>query len=190
MTHKYLRKKFKEYETIFILSPQINQASADVVTKKITSLLENYEGKLKKVSLWGIRRLAYKIKHNTKGIYYQINYIAPQGFVEEMEKYFQTNDSIIRYLTVKVSDNTVDPLSVIVKTSDIEFGSVEGLSEAPEAEAGFAGGMLEEEIEEEEFLDTQVENDYTDEGEKTSDEEMEKGENEENENSEENKDNK
>ena len=138
--HKYAGKRFREYETIFILSPQINQSAADTINKKVEGMIAEHEGKFTKVSLWGLRKLSYRIKRQDKGIYYQLNFVAPQGFVDEMEKYFRLNDNILRYLTVRVSEEPVDPAKIITKSSDIEFGSVEGLNEmaapepAPQAE--------------------------------------------------------
>lgn len=129
--HKFATKKFREYETIFILSPVINQSATDGITKKIQATLEQYEGKLTKVSLWGMRKLAYKISKREKGIFYQLNYVAPQGFVDEMEKKFKLDDMILRYLTVKTSDKEVNPEKIIVKSPDVEFESVEALSESP-----------------------------------------------------------
>ena len=128
--HKFVTKKFREYETIFILAPSINQSTADGITKKIQATLEKYEGKFTKVSLWGMRKLAYKISKHDKGIYYQLSYVAPQGFVDEMEKKFKLDDMILRYLTVKTSKEEVDPEKIIVKSPDIEFESVEALSES------------------------------------------------------------
>ncbi|MFH1438413.1 MAG: 30S ribosomal protein S6 [Pseudomonadota bacterium] len=128
--HKYVQKKFREYETVFILSPGINQAAADGITKKIQATLERYEGKLTKVSLWGVRKLAYKISKHDKGIFYQLNYVAPQGFVDDMEKKFKLDDMILRYLTVKTSEEEVDPQKIIVKSPDVEFESVEALIES------------------------------------------------------------
>lgn len=132
--HKYAGKRFKQYETIFILHPQINQSSTDTITKKVEGMIGQYEGKFTKVSLWGLRKLSYRIKRQDKGIYYQLNFVSPQGFVDEMEKYFRLNDNILRYLTVRVSEEPVDPSKIIVKTGDVEFGTVEGLSDMPSAE--------------------------------------------------------
>jgi|GEM_PF-1945726 len=162
--HKYVPKRFKQYETIYILHPQITQSSNEIIVKKIQSIMEQYGGKITRVSLWGLRRLAYKIKHQSLGIYYQLNFIAPQGFVEEMEKYFRVNDNILRYLTVSLSEEPVNPDSIIVKEGDVNFGTVEGLSREPVEEAAktnveeIEGGMEEDESlegpeEDEEFLD-------------------------------------
>jgi small subunit ribosomal protein S6 len=129
--HKLVPKRFRPYETIFILTPSINQATADSLTKKFQGLLEQHEGKLTRVSLWGIRKLSYRIKRNDKGIYYQLNYVAPQGFVDEMEKTLRLNDSVLRYLTVQTSHIPMDPSKIVVKGTDVVFGSIDELSEVP-----------------------------------------------------------
>lgn len=140
--HKYAEKRFRQYETIVILTPSINQGMADTVTGRFRAMLDQFEGKLTRVSLWGLRRMAYRIKKHDKGIYYQINYVAPQGFVNEMEKYLRVSDHVIRYLTVQTSEIPVDPGSIIIKSSDIEFGNIEEAGDVSAAEA-------EEEAEEE-----------------------------------------
>jgi small subunit ribosomal protein S6 len=148
--HKYAQKRFRQYETIIILTPSINQGMADTITGRFRGLLDQYEGKLTRVSLWGLRRMAYRIKRHDKGIYYQINYVAPQGFVNEMEKYLRVSDNVIRYLTVQVSEIPVDPVSIITKSTDIEFGNVEEISEPAGADEEISeeAGEESQEIEE------------------------------------------
>jgi small subunit ribosomal protein S6 len=148
--HRLVPKRYREYETVFILAPIINQAAADTITKRIQGLLDQYEGKLTKVSLWGMRRLAYRIKKHDKGIYYQLNYVAPQGFIDEMEKYFRLQDGILRYLTVKLSPYPVDPTKYVVRDSEVEFAKVDEISEEPAAETGVAEEYEAGEAEEEE----------------------------------------
>jgi small subunit ribosomal protein S6 len=176
--HKYAGKRFREYETVFILQPQINQSATDMITKKVEGMIAQYEGKLTKVSLWGLRKLSYRIKRQGKGIYYQLNYVSPQGFVDEMEKYFKLNDNILRYLTVRMSEEPIDPSKVIVKSGDIEFGSVEGLSEMPVTEAAQPAELLAEESGEisegtGDFADIEVEADEKEAGHKAGNGEQE-----------------
>ncbi len=180
--HKYAEKRFRQYETIVILTPSINQAMADTVTTKFQALLDQFEGKLTKVSLWGLRRMAYRIKRHDKGLYYQINYVAPQGFVSEMEKYLRVSEHVIRYLTVQVSEIPVDPGAIIIKSTDIEFGSIEEISEEPAADEEISEEVGEEsqEIEATEEAEgtTEQAEGTTEEAEETTGEEEEKEEKE------------
>jgi len=127
--HRLAPKRFRHYETIVILAPTIRQSASDALTKKLQAILDQFQGKLTKVSLWGLRKLSYRVRKHDKAIYYQLNFVAPQGYVDEMERFFKVNDMVLRYLTVKLSDIPVDPDQVIVKSADVQFGSIEGLVE-------------------------------------------------------------
>ena len=59
----------KEYETIYILRPDIDADSADKIGLRIAEAITRESGRLTKVESWGRRRLAYDIKKHRRGVY-------------------------------------------------------------------------------------------------------------------------
>ena len=74
--------------------------------------------KLKKANIeykenWGLRNLAYKIKNNKKGHYYFLVYNCEAEAVEELERNFKIDESIIRYLTTKINEIPSEPTHIM-----------------------------------------------------------------------------
>ncbi len=98
----------REYETIFILRSDTDNAGVGQVNQRLRGILESMGGKALKLDNWGKRKLAYEVKKQLKGIYLYWQYIGNTGVVEEIERNLRMLDSVIRYYTVKVDEN-VDP---------------------------------------------------------------------------------
>ncbi len=98
----------REYETIYILRPNITNDEVADVNKRVRGIIEGMGGKILKVDNWGKRRLAYEVKKERKGIYLYWQYLAGPGVVDEFERNMRMLDSVIRYMTVKL-DADIDP---------------------------------------------------------------------------------
>src|SRR6185295_20150306 len=104
----------REYETIYILRPDIANEAVGAVNAKVRGVIETGGGRLLKVDNWGKRKLAYEVQKQLKGIYLFFSYLGSAGLVEELERNLRLTDSVIRYYSVKIAEN-VDPA---VRTSE------------------------------------------------------------------------
>src|SRR5262249_21568529 len=59
-------------------------------------------GKLIDTERWGIRRLAYEIKKNTSAHYYSLHYTAPPQANSKLERAYQLDEEILRWLTLEM----------------------------------------------------------------------------------------
>ncbi len=98
----------REYETIYILRPDIVNDGVSSLNQRVRGILEQMGGKLLKVDNWGKRKLAYEVNKQLKGIYLYWHYLAVPGVVAEVERNLRMVDSVIRYYTIKI-DEDVDP---------------------------------------------------------------------------------
>jgi small subunit ribosomal protein S6 len=105
----------REYETIYILRPDIGNEAVGLVNTKIRGVIEAGGGSLLKVENWGKRKLAYEVQKQMKGMYLFFSYLGPAGLVEEVERNLRLTDSVIRTYSVKMAEN-VDPAT---RTSDV-----------------------------------------------------------------------
>lgn len=116
--------KAREYETIYILRPDIDADSAEKVSTRVSDAISREKGRLTKVELWGRRRLAYEIAKNRRGVYVYVKYLGGGNVVSEVERNLSLADSVLRYQTVLVSsDVEVETLSVV--EDDVKFERVE-----------------------------------------------------------------
>lgn len=110
----------REYETIYILRPDITNEAVGTVNAKIRSVIETGGGTLLKVDNWGKRRLAYEVKKQMKGMYLFFSYLGTAGLVEEIERNLRLTDAVIRAYSVKIAEN-VDPATRTSEVTDESF---------------------------------------------------------------------
>lgn len=114
----------REYETIYILRPDIDADGAEKVSTRIADAITREKGRLTKVELWGRRRLAYPIAKQRRGVYVYVKYIGGGHVVSEVERNLGLADNVLRFQTVLVgSDLEVESLAVTEE--DVKFERVE-----------------------------------------------------------------
>jgi small subunit ribosomal protein S6 len=105
----------REYETIFILKPDVTNEVIGTTNSKIRGVLEAGGGTLLKIENWGRRKLAYEVKKQLKGIYIFFRYLGNPGLVEEIERNLRLTDSVIRQYSVKIAEN----VDAATRTSEV-----------------------------------------------------------------------
>jgi small subunit ribosomal protein S6 len=97
----------REYETVYILRPDVDKETADTLTARLADSVKAEKGRLTQVELWGRRRLAYEIRGLRRGVYVYFKYLGRGNVVSELERQLRLADSVIRYQTILVRDNLV-----------------------------------------------------------------------------------
>lgn len=113
----------REYETIYILRPDIDADGADKVGQRVNEVVGRENGKLTKVELWGRRRLAYDISKHKRGVYVYLKYLGNGGVVSEVERNLRLSDDVIKYQTVLVRNNVESDLAI--NADEVKFERVE-----------------------------------------------------------------
>jgi small subunit ribosomal protein S6 len=112
----------REYETIFILKPDVSNEVIGATNTKVRGVIEAGAGTMLKVENWGRRKLAYEVKKQLKGIYIFFRYLGDPGLVEEVERNLHLTDSVIRQYSVKIGEN-VDPATRVSEVTDELFAN-------------------------------------------------------------------
>ena len=117
-----------KYELIYVIDTAMEESARNELIARFNGMIEENGGKVEKVEEWGKRRLAYTINYKTEGYYVLVNFTANAELPREIERVMQINESILRYLTVKVEEkrSNVKPRPVRVAPA---------AEEAPAAEA-------------------------------------------------------
>lgn len=92
-----------KYETIFIVNPKLEEASATAVVDKFKSLVEA-NGTNVEVEDWGKRRLAYPIEDQTEGVYTLVRFESKPDFPAELDRIYKITDGIMRSIIVCLDD--------------------------------------------------------------------------------------
>lgn len=92
------------YEVMYIAMPETTDDDIAKLNETITKLIEKEGGTVAEVEGWGRRRLAYPIKKKTEGYYVLLEIVGSGQEIAELERRFRVNDTIIRYMTVRVDE--------------------------------------------------------------------------------------
>ena len=112
----------REYETIYILRPNIEKERANDVASRVAEAIKGHDGKLTQAELWGQRRLAYPIARHFRGTYVYVKYLGKGSAVSEVERQLSLVDSVIRYQTVQLRDNVpVEGIEVADEDVALDF---------------------------------------------------------------------
>ena len=98
----------REYETTFIVQPEISDDVREAFLAKVDGLLESEGAVRLMLDDWGKRKLAYEIQNFQKGHYYSLKYVDSGTIVAPLERMLKLEESILRYLTVRVADVVAD----------------------------------------------------------------------------------
>jgi len=96
------------YEHTFITKQDLSVDQNKSVINKYSEIINKNSGKILKVEEWGLKNLTHKIKNNKKGFYFHVKFDGDGKTIEELEKAENIDESIIRYLTVKVKKHDLE----------------------------------------------------------------------------------
>jgi len=94
-----------EYETTYIIRPELSEDVQTRIFDKLNEIIERFEGQLFVHDAWGRRKLAYPIKKHNHGCYVYLNYAGPADLPKELERIIRLDDQLLRFLTVKLNSN-------------------------------------------------------------------------------------
>jgi small subunit ribosomal protein S6 len=114
----------REYETIYILRPDIDADGADKIGARLAEVVGRESGRLTKVETWGRRRLAYDIAKHRRGVYVYLKYLGGGKVVSEVERNLRLADGVLKYQTVLVR-NDVEVEGVAIADEDVKFERLE-----------------------------------------------------------------
>ncbi len=116
--------KAREYETIYIMRPDIDGESAEKLGQRVQEVVLKEKGTLTKVELWGRRRLAYDIAKQKRGVYVYLKYLGDGRVVSEVERSLRLSDGVLKYQTV-LTANDIEVAAVAIAEEDVKFERVE-----------------------------------------------------------------
>ncbi len=98
----------REFETTFIVQPEISEEGCQAICERLDTILERGGGIRLLYDDDGKRKLAYEIDNFQKGRYFCLHYFDEGKTVPEIERSLRLDESILRFLTVRVADEVED----------------------------------------------------------------------------------
>jgi len=114
----------REYETIYVLRPDVSKESAARLSTRVGEVVSREGGMLTLVESWGRRALAFPVGKHRRAYYVYLRYVGGGRLVSELERNFRMFDEVLKYQTVKLRDD-VDLAAVNVNPDDVAFEALE-----------------------------------------------------------------
>ena len=96
------------YEHTLIARQDLNESQIKQVIQKYSDIIEKNSGKILKTEEWGLRSFSRNIKNSKKGFYVHIKFEGAGNTISELEKIGNIDESLIRYLTVRVKKHDLE----------------------------------------------------------------------------------
>ncbi len=90
----------KNYEGVFIISPELSPELTKGVVTQVQETISKNGGRIDGMQEWGKRRLAYKINKRQEGYYVILNFQIDGPQTKKLDQVLRLNDQIIRYLLI------------------------------------------------------------------------------------------
>ncbi len=117
----------REYETIYILRPEVSVESARKVAARMEEVTQRENGRITLVESWGRRTLSYPLKKCRRGVYVYFKYLGGGVVVSEIERNLRMLDDVLKYQTVLVRrDVELDKVAAVAE-EDTKFTDIEPL---------------------------------------------------------------
>ena len=90
----------QEYEVMYIVSP-IDKTIQEETIKKINDVITKNNGQVSSTDIWGLKRLAYKIKDFDDGYYVLTKFSGTSETIKELDRILKLDENILRHVIVK-----------------------------------------------------------------------------------------
>ena len=110
MAETQAAKRLREYETIFLVKPDLTDDNVDKLKERVRGIVNREGGKVLRFTVWGKKKTLYPIAKQPRAIYIHAHYLGGTKMVAEVERNLRNFDEVTRYLSTKLADE-VDPES-------------------------------------------------------------------------------
>ncbi|MEX2632907.1 MAG: 30S ribosomal protein S6 [Balneolales bacterium] len=105
-----MKKNF--YELTYVINPVLEEEEIKGLVGKFTDYLTENGAVIEEVDEWGMQRFAYDIDGKGSGYYVNAYFTAPGDLITKLERVFQIDDHIMRYLTIKYDNKMLKNLEL------------------------------------------------------------------------------
>lgn len=94
----------RKYELIYVLQPNLEDESKNLVINKVKEVIEAKNGQVDKIDAWGNKKLAYEIKKFTEGYYVLVHFSSDIDAPKEIDRNLKINETVIRHMIVNIEE--------------------------------------------------------------------------------------
>jgi len=109
------------YESAVLINAALDDDQIQTQVSRIKEAIISNEGEIKEVEDWGRKRLAYPINKSKLGYYVFYKYEAENTTVSKLERMFNLDEQILRYLTIKLDETALEYLEQKKKNAALKL---------------------------------------------------------------------
>ena len=91
-----------KYELTVVLDGKSTASKKKSFSETLEKILKILEGKVTKVSDWGVKELSYPIKKSKEGLYLFVELEMPAKSAKQLDLKLKMEESLLRYLLIRV----------------------------------------------------------------------------------------
>jgi small subunit ribosomal protein S6 len=98
------------YESAVLINAALDDQQIDAILSRIKDLITNNGGQIREIDNWGRKRLAYPVEKSKIGYYAIFRFDAPSDIVAKLERIYTLDEQILRFVTLKLSNDALEQL--------------------------------------------------------------------------------
>lgn len=100
------------YESAALINASLDDEAIKILISKIKETITTSGGEILEIEDWGRKRLAYQVKKSKVGYYVIFRFSAPSDLIPKLERYYQLDETILRYLTIALSKDALEQIEI------------------------------------------------------------------------------
>lgn len=104
--------KNRVYESAVLINAALDDEAIKNLIARIKDTITTNGGDIMEVEDWGRKRLAYQVKKSKIGYYSIFRFNSPPDLVPKIERFYQLDENILRYLTITLSKEALEQIEI------------------------------------------------------------------------------
>ena len=100
------------YESAVLINAALEDEAIQAIISRIKETISSNGGEIRDVEDWGRKRLAYIVKKSKIGYYVFFRFDALPDLIPKLERFYQLEDNILRYLTIKLTSEALEQIEI------------------------------------------------------------------------------
>lgn len=100
------------YESAVLINAALDDEAIKNLITRIKETIITNGGEILEIEDWGRKRLAYQVKKSKIGYYAIFRFNSPPDLVPKLERYYQLDETILRYLTITLSKEALEQIEI------------------------------------------------------------------------------
>ncbi len=100
------------YESAILINAALDDEAIKTLIGRVKETITTNGGEILEIEDWGRKRLAYQIRKSKIGYYSIFRFNSLPDLIPKLERYYQLDESVLRYLTITLSKDALDQIEI------------------------------------------------------------------------------